>query len=168
MGFISKLSDLHLFPQWIPILDMLFLNDRFSPTKGWTPSEIGLFTKRLKKLGSLSGVAWTIDCQKNIEWDKQSDTIPHITMSGEDSDGRSFLRHIRNAIVHSNADIQTIRGKDYMIIKDYSIKDPNNQTADMIIPLDSINEIYELHQEVELGTHTPRHIKKTKKKRKVA
>lgn len=170
-GFFSLLVDKDLYRSWAKTLDWLFDDNRFSKEKGWTPSQVGKFTKKAKKLLEIKKENFVcakldlIDFPENRQYHS-----PIILMGLDNSEGRALVRHIRNGIAHGKTSINKEKDELYIEIKDYgkTLGIPSGQTAYLYFPLSYIHKLYELYVEIENAWNKDRSKTKAPKNKKPA
>ncbi|MFQ7139835.1 MAG: hypothetical protein ACLRQK_10435 [Evtepia sp.] len=151
-GFFSLLIDKDLYQSWAKTLDWLFDDNRFAKEKGWTPGQVGKFTKKAKKLLGVKDEYFI--CAKldliNFPESRQYHN-PVIMMGTDNSMARALVRHIRNGIAHGKTAIYKEKEELYIEIKDYGKTSGNlsGQTAYLYFPLSYIHKLYELYAEIE-------------------
>lgn len=132
---------------WARALDWLFDDERFSTERGWTSGYVGAFTKKIKKLPMIGKNNYSYDAIKNLDFSNIDSNNIQIIHSKGDTEGRDFVRHIRNGIAHGRNEVRKFNGTDYIRILDYNRK--NEQTAFIYVPLSYILDIYKAYKDVE-------------------
>ena len=148
-NLFAYLSNECLLDHWAKIFDWLFDDDRFSSEKGWSPSRIGAFAKKAKRLPFLGENTYQYAAQKNLKIPqpntaRKSIYFIHANGSGEAKD---IVRHIRNGVAHGNAQIYKTDGVIYIEIRDYSFS--QKQTAYINMPLHHIEDMYAVYRNIE-------------------
>ena len=151
--FSSLLSDQELFLEWAGVLDWLFDDDRFAKERGWIPTEITKFTKRIKKLPGLKEDHFVVQKSEQLSFPKNHrHHLPTIMMADGNSIGRDVVRHIRNGIAHGKTKIFREIDDPYIEIRDFgktSAKSAGRQTAYFYIPISYIPKMYKIYAELE-------------------
>lgn len=147
-----------LYEEWASLLDWLFDETRF---KGWGPGYIGALTKKIKKLPRIGEKTYFYGCAKNMHFPEiVKEKSLMIMMTKHDCEAKDLIRHIRNGIAHGNTQIHRIEGELYIEIIDCSKN--GKQTAYICIPINYINQVYKLYQEVKKSSENKRNIQKRK------
>ncbi len=125
-------------------LDWFFSEDKFKDN--WDKTKAGQFTNQLKTRLSLldesNGYQY-----KNVNPFATDDTpSPVIQHLSNKSEGKDFVKHIRNGIAHGRAYIKFQNLIEYIILTDYNIQ--NVQTAFMYMPLEYLLIIHEVYKSV--------------------
>ena len=141
----GKLVDEGLYKDWPSILDWLFDDNRF---QDWSSGYVGALTKKIKRLPHIGKDTYYYDYAKNLVFPTKS-TIHNvmIMMVKGDGEARDLIRHIRNGIAHGKTNVLKKNNELYIEIFDYS-KD-NKQSAYLFIPINYINQIHSLYQQVK-------------------
>ena len=84
--------------------------------------------------------------QKKLTFPKKASRFPQVWMGNGNgkSEGRDWVRHIRNAIAHGNVNVRKIKGEPILEMRDFQ-PDKKKQTAYILIPicyLDLIKKAY--------------------------
>ncbi|MBQ7265580.1 MAG: hypothetical protein IJS61_05725 [Firmicutes bacterium] len=146
--FFNNLVNIGLLNDWATILDWLFDDNKFD-SKKWSSGYVGSFSKKIKKFDYIGKNNFIYDKRDNILFqntiDKENPII--IKMIRGDSAGKDFVRHIRNGIAHGCNSFHVIKEKTYIKILDYNRK--KEQTAYIIIPIEYIEQLYNIYASIE-------------------
>ena len=152
MNLFSRLSEMRLIEEWVPVLDWLLDDSRFSAERGWNQQKKTSFTNEVKKRFN----NWIITKLKDATWEPQPQKTHYVKMTKDGSVGESFVRHIRNGIAHGNTEIVRQRQDEnkaaitLLKIYDYKIsKGTQNQTAYIKMPVNELVDIYKLYIEIQ-------------------
>ena len=144
MNLFSRLSEMRLIEEWVPVLDWLLDDSRFSAERGWNQQKKTSFTNEVKKRFN----NWIITKLKDATWEPQPQKTHYVKMTKDGSVGESFVRHIRNGIAHGNTEIVRQRQDEnkaaitLLKIYDYKIsKGTQNQTAYIKMPVNELVDI---------------------------
>lgn len=145
--FFSGLVNYRLYSDWASTLDWLFDDDKFL---NFDRNIMTKFTKKVKKLEYIGVDNYIYDSIKCLSFNKinRIEYKLFIALGKKDSQGRDFVRHIRNGIAHGATKIERRGGGDlYIEIKDFNSK--KQQTAYIYMPLDYIVKIHQIYKEVK-------------------
>lgn len=149
MELFQDLQTNNQIEKWVPLLDWLLSNNRFSKEKGWDAQRKSRFTKRLKNLSGISKDGWRVQAAKKAVWEFDKTEDIQVVMNSDNAEGESFVRHIRNGIAHGSVHIEKLNGKLYMDIEDYKDDSHKMQTAHMWMPVDTMFDVHKLYFEIE-------------------
>lgn len=148
----SRLVEEGLYKDWASLLDWLFDDNRF---QNWSSGYVGALTKKIKRLPYIGNDTYFYDSAKNLVFSKERTARNVlIMMTKGDGEAKDLIRHIRNSIAHGKTNVFKQNSELYVEIVD-CLKN-GNQSAYMYMPINYINKIYKLYQDV----------KKSKDKRK--
>lgn len=151
MNLFSQLSEMRLIEEWVPVLDWLLDDSRFSAEHGWNQQKKTSFTNEVKKRFDNN---WIITKLKDATWEPQPQMTHYVKMTKYGSVGESFVRHIRNGIAHGNTEIvrqKQDENKDAItILEIYDYSEGNQaQTAYIKMPINELVDIYRLYIEIQ-------------------
>lgn len=148
MKLIAQLNTKRLLDSWIGILDWLLDGNHFSKDRGWDKNKVTQFTKKVKRLPYLSSKEnWIVDANKRQNWNADDGSI-YVRMNSDSSEGRSLIRHIRNSIAHGNCEISGSNDELTVRMRDFNTNN-QQQTCSIVLPIEHIERIYEIYQEIE-------------------
>lgn len=169
MELFSLLSDYNLIDDYAKIFDWIF-NDNMFPALIWdNKNKVQAFTKALHKLDKLSPDNIHYDAKERLAFPERSNVYSCIYMAKGSSEGRDWLRHIRNAIAHGKVNVvyktDACMSGILLELRDYGKAETGEggQTAYMLIPLEYLADIYKVYLEKEKQWKRA----KSKKERKV-
>ena len=155
MELFSLLADHNLIDEYAKVFDWIFNDNKF-PTLVWdNKNKVQAFTKAIHKLDRLSSDNIHYDAKERLSFPERSDIYPCIYMAKGSSEGRDWLRHIRNAIAHGKVRViyKADAGKSGMLLEllDFGKAETGegDQTAYMLIPLEYLADIHKLYFEKE-------------------
>lgn len=149
MKLFQGLVEYQQIEKWVPLLDWLLSNERFSEQKGWDSNKKRTFTTRIKKLSGISKETWRVEPAKKAVWAFDKTDCVQIVMNSDSSEGESFIRHVRNGIAHGSVRILNRQSTLYLDIEDYKDDKHQKQTAHIWMPIDFLFDVYHLYEEVE-------------------
>lgn len=138
MNLLSYLEKQKIISAYTSSLDWWLTEGKF---QGWDARKVAAFTGKLHKLPGLNTSDIHHGARKNLKFPKKASKYPQLYLSKDVSEGRDWIRHIRNAIAHGNTTVK--KHKDGTIIlemKDFKT-DQTTQTAYILIPIVYLNEI---------------------------
>ena len=155
MDFFSFLSNYNFIDEYAEIFDWIFNDNKFPKLIWDNPNKVKAFTKALHKLDKLSPNSIHYDAKCRLDFPIHSETFPCIYMAKGSSEGRDWLRHIRNAIAHGKVKVihKAEDGKSGILIEllDFGKieNDDSGQTAYMLIPLEYLIDIHKIYFDKE-------------------
>lgn len=149
MNLFNQLLEMGLIEEWVPVLDWLLNDSRFSVECGWNKQKKTSFTNKIKS--QFFKDCWMTTNSKNANWEINSEMTHYVKMvdSGKPI-GECFVRHIRNGIAHGRTKI--IKQNEDIIFEIYDYKISNTgkkQTAYIKMPIRELINIYELYMEIQ-------------------
>ena len=148
MNLFNQLLEMGLIEEWVPVLDWLLNDSRFSVECGWNKQKKTSFTNKIKS--QFFKDCWMTTNSKNANWETRPEMTHCVNMIDSKSIGECFVRHIRNGIAHGRIKI-TKQNEDIIFeIYDYNIfKHVKKQTAYIKMPIRELINIYELYMEIQ-------------------
>lgn len=144
-NFFNRLVNEGLYNDWASLLDWLFDDNRF---QNWSSGYVGSLTKKIKRLPLIGDKTYFYGSAKNINFPTNRTTKDLlIMMTKGDGEAKDLIRHIRNGIAHGKAALFKQNSRLYIEIVDFSKN--GNQSAYLCIPIDYINKIHKLYQDVK-------------------
>ena len=150
--FFRQLSNYDFIKEWAEVLDWYFDDEKFSANYYWNGAYVGHFTRRVKNLLDIKD--FTVISEEDIikKTCRNRKKIYIAFTSNSNSEGKDFVRHIRNGIAHGNTNYTNLNnnGKQthFIEIKDYKSNN-KTQTAYIFFPIDYIVKIHKIYKEVE-------------------
>lgn len=83
-----------------------------------------------------------------MKFPKKAARFPQIWIGNGNSEGRDWVRHIRNGIAHGNTTVRRIKDEYVVEMIDFHT-DGKTQTAYILMPLNYLMEIMNCYIEVE-------------------
>jgi hypothetical protein len=169
MRFFRTLSDRDLFDDHADTLDW-FLSEKkfetsFCPGAGrdetgslplWdNKNRVAAFTRALHKMEGFSESNFFHRAKKDLDFPQKGDyqryPVPTVFIANGSSEGRDWIRHIRNGIAHGHIEVYDRDGSLVLEILDFGKSEDGDggQTSYMLIPLTYLNEISKIYHEKE-------------------
>ena len=115
----------------------------------WAKDDVGNLTKKLHLLQGFSkNRDLHYESAKRLSFPKKAQRYPQVWISKGSSEGRDWVRHIRNGIAHGNVTVRANTAEPIVEIKDY-MSDCTTQTAYILIPLKYLEQIMHLYDLVD-------------------
>lgn len=138
MNLLTYLERESILSSYVGAIDWWLAEGKF---RGWDARKVAAFTRKLHNFSGLNIADIHHGSLKNLKFPKKVRKYPQLYLSEGISEGRDWIRHIRNAIAHGNVTIK--RHSDGTILaemKDYKL-DQITQTAYILFPLVYLNDI---------------------------
>lgn len=150
-SFFTEIFEHELLTKAPIVFDWLFDEKKFE-SPAWNAKKKAKFTKSLKRLEGFGKGNF----RKSEKMEKYPDVlpecgeqpIPFALFSSSNSVGQDFVRHVRNAIAHGNAEIRKVKGSYFCEFRDYQAG-RKMQTAYIAIPANYLERIYKSYKDVE-------------------
>ena len=155
MELFSVLSERNLIDEYTKLFDWIFDENKLPSMKWDNRNKVQAFTKALHKLDRLSPANIHYDAKGRLNFPEHSEVFPCIYMSRDSSEGKDWLRHIRNALAHGHVKViyNEDAGKTGILLEllDFGKveADKGGQTAYMLIPLEYLAEIKKIYSDKE-------------------
>lgn len=164
-NFFTQMITKQEYDKWASILDWLFDDNRFSKEKGWEKGRVTKFTKQAKRqLGFSDNNFIKVPVKdEKLKSDMPKDSQIVVMVSSE-SQGRDFIRHIRNGIAHGHVDF--FKHHPWLEITDYNKQ--QQPTARIIMPVEYIVKLYKIYNEIAHADANDRSKKRSRTKSKKA
>lgn len=144
-NLFNRLESEGLYHEWAVLLDWLFDDDRF---RDWPSGYVGALTKKIKRLPFVGDETYFWENAKNICFPThKAEKKLLIMMVKGDSEVKDLVRHIRNGIAHGKTTLFKQNGVLFIEIVDFS--KGGSQSAYLCLPIDYVNKIYKLYQDVK-------------------
>lgn len=155
-SFFKQVYEKKLLKDAPAFYDWLFDDTRFTGAP-WDAEGKGKFTKKLKHLGGFGNRTFKrktkADSYPVIRTKRNRKRKPFALFSCDGSEGQAFVRHVRNAIAHGQAEIYTVDEIDYAELRDFG---KYGQTSYIAMPVSYLDSIYLIYREVEVGKSSDR------------
>lgn len=145
MNLVKYLME-HNLTTYGKVLDWWLTDDKF---RSWESKDVSRFTKKLHRIEGFSverdlhyGAA------KDMKFPKKATRFPQIWIGNGSSEGRDWVRHIRNGIAHGNTTVRKIKDEYVAEMLDFHT-DGKTQTAYILMPLSYFMTIMDYYKEVE-------------------
>lgn len=148
-GLLEKLQNAGLLNNLVKPIDWLLAENHFGQESGWDSVKVGRFTKRIKRLDVFPS-QYEHSAAKSINFplsSRPSDKKATIKLGKKDSEARDLIRHMRNSIAHSNADLVKLPDGYHLEMRDYTTG--GKQTAYLLVKLELLEAAYGLYGEIE-------------------
>ena len=169
MKFFKTLSDRDLFGDYAEALDWFLWECKFEvyfrpvideseieSLPLWdNKNRIAAFTRALHKMEGFSENRFFHRAKRDLDFPQKGDyrrySVPTIFIANGSSEGRDWIRHIRNGIAHGHIEVYDREGSLVLEILDFGKPEDGNdgQTSYMLIPLSYLNEISKVYHEKE-------------------
>lgn len=152
MKLFQTLVEKQMIKEWACHLDWILSTSFFENKEIWSKGSVSTFTKKLKCLLECKDKSFVHKGNPSfpdVKDKRRRPKNPVIIMSSTESEGRDFLRHLRNGIAHGSASIYNVSTGLFLEITDYKDDTHKKQTAYFAIKADSFLRITALYKEIE-------------------
>ena len=146
MNLLTYLDKQGILSSYAQTIDWWLAEGKF---KGWDARKVSAFTGKLHKLPKINTANIHHGARKGLAFPKKASKYPQLFLAKDVSEGRDWIRHIRNAIAHGNTSARKHPDGTLLVeMKDYK-SDGITQTAYILIPIDYLKAIKEHYEKVK-------------------
>lgn len=161
---LRKLKESGILDNYIDVLDWMFDDNKFDVEHGWSKGKVSKFTSKIKNYLEKIDCDYSFDEKNIVLLSKPKNSIVRINNSG--SAGKNLVRNIRNGIAHRNFVIYYANKK--MFFQTYDVtknKKEKPVCSYIVLPIESLIEIYDIYLEIKNSINNERHLKKRSSKK---
>lgn len=153
MKLFKCIQEANLFADYAEAFDFILSDGKFDPYLWDNRNKVKGFTKGLHRLTGWNDSTVQYGSLKSMSFPSMgswtSMHAPCVYMNQSNSEGRDFLRHLRNGIAHGRTAVYNKGGKLYLELVDYKDASCNTQTAYFMIPLTYLIAVFNLYKSKE-------------------
>lgn len=147
MNFLFYLDSKKLLSSYASTIDWWLTDNKF---QGWDRNKVTQLTRKLHALPGIDAKQCVhYGARKNLSFPKRASKYPQLHIMQDSSEGRDWIRHIRNSIAHGHVEVKSSKGTLIVEMKDFSRN--GEQSAYMLIPLDFLIKIKDVYEKIKKG-----------------
>lgn len=145
MKLFKCIHDKDLFVDYAEAFDFVFSEEKFDSSLWDNRNKVRSFTNGLHKFNGWNNHTLQYGPSKEMSFPSMGSWKslhgPCVHMSCGTSEGRDFLRHLRNGIAHGRNEVHSKDGELYLELADYKDASCKTQTAYLLIPLSYLIDV---------------------------
>ena len=149
MKLFKCIHERDLLADYAEAFDFVFSEEKFDSYLWDNKNKVQSFTKGLHKLRGWNKHTLQYVPSKEMSFPSMGSWKslhgPCVYMKRGTSEGRDFLRHLRNGIAHGRNEVYIKDGDLYLELADYRDASCKKQTAYFLIPLSYLIDVWKLY-----------------------